>query len=129
MYYCHPKDERLCHFCSYNVVGNEAHFVLECLLYNYFTRERFPSLFKNVMLGSLKSFYELDILTLIIPFSVCYYMGVKWCYNILKRMQYSTKQSHLCSIMSKHPVELLLIKIELMIKILLHCVIPNSNMP
>ena len=33
---------RLCHFCSYNVVENEAHFVLKCALYNPI-RVKFPS--------------------------------------------------------------------------------------
>jgi hypothetical protein len=25
-----PRYKTLCHFCSYNVVENEAHFVMEC---------------------------------------------------------------------------------------------------
>ena len=53
------RDNRLCHFCSYNVVENEAHFVLECPLYNSI-RDKFQSLFENVVLGSLKSFFQLD---------------------------------------------------------------------
>ena len=28
------RDDRLCHFSSYDVVENEADFVLECPLYN-----------------------------------------------------------------------------------------------
>ena len=36
----------------------EAHFVLECPLYNSI-RDEFPSLFENVVLGSLKSFFHL----------------------------------------------------------------------
>jgi hypothetical protein len=71
-YRCHPNSPKIKYLATLlYVVGNEAHFVLECLLYNYSVRERFPSLFKNAVLGSLKSFYELDILTLIVPFSVC----------------------------------------------------------
>ena len=43
--------------CSYSAVENEAHFVLECLLYNP-VRHKFPSLFEEVILGSLKYFYS-----------------------------------------------------------------------
>jgi hypothetical protein len=53
------RDTRPCHFCSYNAVENETHFVLGCPLYNPI-RDKFPSLFENVVLGSLKSFFELD---------------------------------------------------------------------
>ena len=42
----------ICHFYSYNVIENEAHFVLECPLYN-FSRIEFRSLFENVVLRSL----------------------------------------------------------------------------
>ena len=34
---------------------------------------------------------------------------------------------HLCSIMSRQPIELLLVEIELMSKTLMHCVTPNSK--
>ena len=50
------RDNRLCHFYSYNVVENEVDFVLECPLYNPI-RDKFSSLFENVVLGSLKSFF------------------------------------------------------------------------
>ena len=53
------KDTRLCHFCSYNAVENEASFVLECPLYNP-NRKKSPSLFENIVLGSLESFFQLD---------------------------------------------------------------------
>ena len=53
------RDTRLCQFCSYYVVENEAHFVLEWPLYNPI-RHEFPSLFENVVLGSLKSFVQID---------------------------------------------------------------------
>ena len=33
--------------------------MLECPLYNLI-RDKFPSLFENVILGSLKSFFQLD---------------------------------------------------------------------
>lgn len=45
-----------CHFHSYNVVENEAHFALECSLYNTL-RDKSPALFENVVLGNLKSFF------------------------------------------------------------------------
>ena len=47
------------HFCSHNVVDCEAHFVLECPLYNSINH-KIPSLFQNVVLGSLKSSSQLD---------------------------------------------------------------------
>ena len=53
------RDTRLCRFCSFNVVENEAHFVLECPLYNPI-RDQFPSLFENIVPGSLKFFFQLD---------------------------------------------------------------------
>ena len=42
-----------------DVVENEAHFLLECPLYNSI-RDKFPSLSKKIIPGSLKSFFELD---------------------------------------------------------------------
>ena len=53
------RDKRLCHFCSYNAVENEAYFVLECPLHNPI-RDQFPPIFENVILGSLKHFFQLD---------------------------------------------------------------------
>lgn len=50
----------LCHFCSSSVIENEAHVVLKCLLYNPVANMKFPSLFENVVLGSLKSFFQID---------------------------------------------------------------------
>ena len=52
MTYPISRDTRLCHFCSYNAVENEAHFMLECPIYNPI-KDKFPSLFKNVVLGNL----------------------------------------------------------------------------
>ena len=46
-------------FCSYNAIENEAHFVLECPLYNLI-RDKFPSQFKNVVPRSLKLFFQLN---------------------------------------------------------------------
>ena len=46
-------------FGSYNEIENEAHLVLECALYN-FSMDKFPSLFENVQLGNLESFFQLD---------------------------------------------------------------------
>jgi hypothetical protein len=45
--------------CSYNAVGNEAHFMLECPLYKPI-RDTFPSLFENAVLESLKSLFQLN---------------------------------------------------------------------
>jgi hypothetical protein len=53
------KEIRLCHFCSYQVVEDESHFVLEYLLYNPI-KDKFSSLFENAILESLKSFFQLD---------------------------------------------------------------------
>ena len=53
-----PRENILCHLCSYNVAENEFHFMLKCPLYTSI-RIRFPSLFQNVVLGSLKSFVQL----------------------------------------------------------------------
>ena len=36
----------VCHFCSYNAIENEAHFVLEYPLYNPI-RDKFPSIFQE----------------------------------------------------------------------------------
>ena len=44
---------------NYNAVENETHFVLECSLHKPI-RDKFPSLFENVVLGILKSFFQLD---------------------------------------------------------------------
>ena len=51
------RDTRLCHFCSYDAIENEARYVLECPLYNP-TRDKFTSLFENEVLESLKSFFQ-----------------------------------------------------------------------
>ena len=50
---------RLCHFCSYNAVENEAHLYwnIPCISP---LENKFPSLFENAVLGSLKSFFKLD---------------------------------------------------------------------
>ena len=53
------RDTRLCHFCSYNVVENEARFVLERPLHKSI-RDEFPSLFENVIIGNPKSFFQMD---------------------------------------------------------------------
>ena len=42
-------------------------------------------------------------------------------------MYYFVKQCHLWSIMSEQPIELSLVKVELMSKMLLHCVNPNKQ--
>jgi hypothetical protein len=53
------RDTRICHFCSYYAIENEAHFMLESPLYNPI-RDKFPSPFENVVSGSLESFFQLD---------------------------------------------------------------------
>ena len=53
------RDNRLCHSCSYNVVENEACFMLECPLNNSI-RDKFQVLVERVVLESLKSFFQLD---------------------------------------------------------------------
>ena len=46
------RDTKLCYFYSYSAVENEAHFMLKCPLYKPI-RNKFPSLFENVIIGSL----------------------------------------------------------------------------
>ena len=53
------RDTRLCHLCSNHTIENEAHFVLECPLYKPIA-DKFPLLFRNGVLGSLKSFLQLN---------------------------------------------------------------------
>ena len=54
-------DKRLYNFYyDDEVVWIEAHFVLECPLYNSIG-DRLPTLFQNVILGNLKSFFHLTI--------------------------------------------------------------------
>ena len=53
------RDTRLCHFCSCNGVKNEAHFMLDCPLY-YPIRDKFSTPFEDVVLCSLKSFFQLN---------------------------------------------------------------------
>ena len=53
------RDYKLCHCCSHKVVEDEAHFVLECTLSNSIS-EKFHPLIQNVVLGSFKSFFQLN---------------------------------------------------------------------
>ena len=55
------RDTSLCHFCYYSLIRleNEAHFVLECPVYEH-VRNKFPPLFENAVLGSLESFLQVD---------------------------------------------------------------------
>lgn len=46
-----PRDTKLYHFCSYNAIQNNEHLPI---------REEFSSLLENAVLGSLKSFWQLD---------------------------------------------------------------------
>ena len=71
--------------------------------------------------------YFLIIIVPIIPISVCYYVEFTQRYNKLMGLYYFVKQRHLCFVMSKQPIEHLLVKTKLLSMTLLHCVIPNSN--
>ena len=53
------RNNRPCHFCSDDVVENKAHFILKLPLYNPI-RDKISSIFKNLILGSFKSFFQLD---------------------------------------------------------------------
>ena len=46
-------------FFFYNIVKNEAYFVLECPSHNPI-RDKIPSIFENVVPKNLKSFFQLD---------------------------------------------------------------------
>lgn len=46
-----PKDDTSCHFCTYNVVGIDAHLVSQCPLCNSIG-DTFPSLVEHVVLGN-----------------------------------------------------------------------------
>ena len=54
--------------------------------------------------------------------------GVTHCDNYLFRLWFVIKQSHLCYVVSKQPIELSSLKIELVSKTYLHYVTPISNM-
>lgn len=51
--------DQLCHFCSYAVIEDDVYFMLECPLCNPI-RDKFPSLFENVVARSLKSFLQIE---------------------------------------------------------------------
>ena len=73
-----PRDNKACLCCSYKAIKNEADFVLECPLYNSIS-DRFPSLFQNVILGNLKSFFQLNQ-----QVDLSYYLKGGHCTLILK---------------------------------------------
>ena len=50
---------KLCHFCSYYVVENEALFVLKCPLYKSIG-DKYQITIWEAILGSLRSFFQLD---------------------------------------------------------------------
>ena len=52
------RDNRLCH-CSHSALENETHFDLKSPLYDPI-RDKFLSLFENIVLRNLKSFFQLD---------------------------------------------------------------------
>ena len=49
------------------------------------------------------------------------------CSNYLMRTYCFSKQLHLCSIISKQPPQMLLVRIELLGKTLLHCVTTRTK--
>jgi hypothetical protein len=53
------QHNRLYHFCSYDVVEKEVDFLLECPL-DISSRDKFQPLFEYAILGSLKSFFQVD---------------------------------------------------------------------
>lgn len=54
-----PIFNKLCYFLSLNVLENKVHFVLKCPLHNLI-KDRFLTLFLNVVLGGLRSsFFQL----------------------------------------------------------------------
>lgn len=67
--YCHRNwsmptipihvDNKMWHYCYYDIIEKETHLVLEFLLYNPIGR-RFAFLFQTIMSCSLESFYQLD---------------------------------------------------------------------
>ena len=52
------SDTRLYHFYYYYVIENEAHFMLKWLLH-YPIKDEFACLFEDIVLESLKSFFQL----------------------------------------------------------------------
>ena len=54
-----PLSQEVLHYATFAPVDNEAHSVLECPLYKP-SRAKYPSRYENVVLGSLKSFFQLD---------------------------------------------------------------------
>ena len=80
------RDNQLYHFCSYNVVENETHFVLNYPLYNYI-RDKFSSLFQNDVEGSLKSCFQSDhqvdiTLYLTDATAIHYSREIPFCYHL-----------------------------------------------
>ena len=53
------RDTRVCHFCSYHAIENESHFKLDLSSFKPI-RDKFPSLFEDVVLESLKSVFQFD---------------------------------------------------------------------
>ena len=72
-----PRDKRLCQLYYEDATENETHFVLECPSYNS-SKVRLPSLFQNVVLRNLKSFFQLDKLKISL-----YLTGVSHCTPLL----------------------------------------------
>ena len=62
---------------SYNVVENEAPFVMDCLLYNFIIDRLFP-LFHDVVMSNLESFCQLDH-----HLNICHYLTKAHCTLLL----------------------------------------------
>ena len=54
------RDSTLLQLCFINSIENEAHFMLDCPLLIDSRRDRFPSLLRNAVLGSLTYFFQWD---------------------------------------------------------------------
>ena len=72
-----------------------------------------------------------QITTSIIPISVCCYSELRSrggdARIILPRLSWFTNQSRLCSMMFEQPSELLLVKVDVLSKTLLHCITPKEG--
>ena len=60
-------------------------------------------------------------------YRVILFGGDTQCSSYIMKMSYSIKQNHLCFMMSKQPIELLLVKMQLLSRTFLQYVTPNSN--
>lgn len=74
------RDNRLCCFCSYNVVGKETDFVLE----HPSIRDMFLSLFQIVVLDNLRFFFQRDHpvdISLYFTEAAALYYSINWTFK------------------------------------------------